>query len=573
MRTVVGLPFCVGLIGSLIACGGQAPSDARSPSGPEWFADVTDRLGLTFVHETGPPTTYLMPYAVGSGGGFLDFDNDGRLDVLLLQNAPDARGRNRLFHQEANGTFRDVSTGSGLDVAGYGMGVAVGDIHNDGWPDVLLTEYGRLRLFANRRNGTFEDVTRSAGLDSVEWGTSASFLDYDRDGWLDLFVANYVLHSRKTCRTEDGAPEFCPPNRFEGGISRLYHNLGRSARGPAGTPRFEDVTTRAGLERKGSALGVVVADFTGDRWPDIFVANDGMANGLWINRHDGTFRDEALARGVAYDAAGVYQANMGIAAGDVHGDGMLDLFVSHITSELHNLWLQGPTGSFQDRTSAMGLAYPKWRSTGFGTVFGDFDQDGALDLALANGDVWAQQTGARTRPQGDFWAPYAQRNQLFGNDGTGRFADISERNPSFSEPAGVSRGLAIGDIDGDGALDLLVTRIAASARLFRNTAPNRGHWLAIRATLPESGGRDAYGAEVVVHAGSRAWKRVVNPGFSYLVSNAPDVHVGLGQVERTDAITVVWPDGTEEQFPGGAVDRALTLRKGAGRPGERPGGS
>lgn len=555
----------VGALGLLIACGAPAQSGAPSRSG-EWFSDVTATLGPHFVHKVGGPDAYFMPKIVGSGGGLIDFDNDGRLDVYLVQNSPIEHATNRLYHQEAGGTFRDVSQGSGLDVSGYGMGVAVGDVNNDGWPDLLLTEYGRLRLFVNNHNGTFADVAAAADLHSTEWSTSATFLDFDRDGWLDLVVANYVKYVKKRCRLDkehDDVTDFCGPNAFRGGTTRLYRNLGGRA-APQGAVRFEDVTARAGLERDGSALGVVAADFTGDRWPDILVANDGMSNYLWINRHDGTFSEEAIARGIAFDAKGHELANMGIAIGDVNSDGLFDIFMTHITEELHNGWMQGPAGTFQDRTGAMGLGRPKWRSTGWGAVFGDFDQDGAVDLAWVNAKVKVESADAKKRykPKDGFWAPYFDRNQVFSNDGTGHFTDISDVNQSFSSPPGMSRGLMMGDIDGDGALDLLVANTDAPARLFRNVARDRGHWLKIRTILPELGGRDAYGAEVTVRAGSRSWKRIVNPGFSYCVSNAPDVHVGLGGVDRVDVIAVVWPDGTDEQFPGGPVDRALVLKKG-----------
>jgi enediyne biosynthesis protein E4 len=549
----------VGAAAVAIACGGPLVSSRSSRA---WLSDMTERSKLNFVHRAGPTGSYWMPQAVGSGAALFDFDNDGRLDVYLLQNAPPGEhAMNRLFHQERDGTFRDVTAGSGLDVAGYGMGVAVGDVNNDGWPDVLVTQYRGVRLFLNRQNGTFVDVTAAAGLNNADWGTSATFLDYDRDGWLDLVVANYVVYNGAVCHYNDRAKEFCAPNHFEGGISRLYHNLGASTEETV--PRFDDVTVPAGLDRKGSGLGVVVADVDGDRWPDIFVANDGMENFLWMNQRDGTFREEGAQRGVAYDATGNMAANMGIAVGDVNGDGLFDIFVTHESIEYHTAWLQGPPGTFQDRTGAIGLTRPKWRSTGFGTTFADFDQDGALDLVLANGHVAAEHHPRlkHAEPPG-FWESYGDRNEVFANDGTGRFTDISDDNPEFSNPPSVWRALAVGDIDGDGALDLLVTRIGASARLYRNVAPNRGHWLRIRTILPQFGGRDAYGAEVTVRAGQRKWKRIVNPGYSYLASNAPDVHFGLGSVDRVDAISVVWPDGTEEQFPGGRVDRVLVLRQG-----------
>jgi hypothetical protein len=259
---------------------------------------------------------------------------------------------------------------------------------------------------------------------------------------------------------------------------------------------------------------------------------------------------------------------MGIALGDVDGDGLVDLFVTHLAEELHVLWKQGPAGQFHDHTAAAGLATPGWRSTGFGTVFGDFDLDGALDLALANGSV--KHSAMARRSTGDsFWSQFEERNQLFAGDGTGRFRDLSLENEPFCGAGAVSRGLACGDIRNSGALDLLVTSVAGPARLFRNVAPRRGHWLLVRTVDPKLGGRDAYGAEVTVHAGDRRWLRLVNPGYSYLCSNDPRAHFGLGQVARVDAIDVVWPDGSEERFVGSAADQAIVLRKGEGN--RRPG--
>jgi hypothetical protein len=561
--------FCVLLIlGSLIlGCRSLDPEPtAEKPTGPPWFVDVTGEVGLDFTHDPGPsPQRYFMPQSVGSGAALFDFDNDGRLDIYLIQNGgPDSKSTNRLFHQRADGKFEDVTNGSGLDISGYGMGVAVGDINNDGYPDVLVTEYGRVRLFLNNGNGTFTDITKESGLDNPHWGTSACFFDYDRDGWLDLVIVNYVVYDEsRQCFDAAGKRDFCGPAPFPGTVARLFHNLGRTAGSKA--VRFEDVTLKSGLARyPGPGLGVVCADFNGDRWPDIFIANDGKPNHLWINQHDGTFQEEALVRGIACNGMGQAQANLGIAIGDVDGDGLFDIFVTHMMHEQHVLWKQDSRGQFHDQTAAAGLATPHWRGTGFGTVFADFDQDGALDLALANGGV--QRPAVLPPAAGaSFWGPFEERNQLFANDGTGRFRDISLQNAPFCGSAAVSRGLACGDIDNDGSLDLLVTAIGAPARLYRNVAPRRGHWLLIRAVDPALGGRDAYGAEITVQAGRRRWWRLLQPAQSYLCSCDPRVHVGLGSAERVDAIEVLWPDGTAENYPGTTADHLVVLRKGEGR--------
>jgi hypothetical protein len=564
----LGVRLALGLVLGLLLTGCRKTSaPAEEPAGPPWFRDATGELGLNFVHDAGPVGRYFMPQVMGSGAALFDYDNDGRLDIYLIQNGgPGSKSTNRLFHQRRDGKFVDVTEGSGLGVTGYGMGVAIGDVNNDGYPDVLLTEFGRIRLFLNNRNGTFTDVTREAGLDNPHWGTSACFVDFDRDGWLDLVVANYVVYSQtRPCSDHGGKRGFCGPSVFPGTVAKLYHNLGRVPGSRRREVRFEDVTVRSGLgSLSGPGLGVACADFNGDHWPDIFIANDGQPNHLWVNQHDGTFKEEAVVRGVAYNAMGHAEANMGIALGDLDGNGLFDIFVTHLTEERHVLWKQESRGLFADRTAASGLASAHYRGTGFGTVMGDFDQDGAPDLAVANGRVklgaWANRA-----PGGSFWQPYRERNQLFANEGGGQFRDISPQNEAFCGRRGVARGLACGDIDGDGALDLLVTEVAGPARILCNAVPNRGHWLMVRATDPLLGGRDAYGAEVTVHVGQRRYWRLINPGLSYLCSSDPRAHFGLGAADRVDAIEVVWPDGTQETFGGRAADRVVTLRRGQGK--------
>lgn len=559
----------------IVLCGfGCRPSKTeQTTSTPVWFEDVTAKSGLQFTHDVGTLGRYFMPETVGSGAALFDYDNDGRLDIYLVQNAgPKSASVNRLFHQGADGKFSDVSAGSGLDVAGYGMGVAIGDINNDGRPDVLVTEYGGVRLFLNEGGGRFLDLTKQAGLDNPQWATSAAFFDYDRDGWLDLVVANYIdyLESER-CFDRSGQPEYCGPNSRPGTVSRLFHNVGRSVAAAGHAVRFEDVTVKSGLgDLPGPALGVVCADFDGDRWPDILIANDAKPNSLWINGRDGTFRNEAGRRGIAYNAMGGADANMGIATGDVDGDGLLDIFITHLTEENNALWKQGPRGLFQESTAAAGLANTAWRGTGFGTVFADFDQDGFSDLAIVNGRVRrGGQTGGMAQqiiPElGPHWSAYGDRNQLFANVGNGTFRDVSPGNAPFCGTPVVGRGLACGDIDGDGAMDLLVTAVATPARLYRNVAPRRGHWLMVRAMDPALGGRDAYGAEVSVQAGGRRQVSWINPGYSYACSNDPRAHFGLGQAGRVDAITVLWPDGKQESFPGGSADQLIVLRRGAGK--------
>ena len=538
-----------------------APS-AKSPTGPEWFADITARSGLNFTHVAG--TNYFMPDQVGSGVALFDFDNDGRLDVYLVQNGGTNSGaRNQLFHQEPDGTFKNVSAGSGLDVSGRGMGAFAGDVNNDGLPDLLVTEYGAVRLFQNLGGGKFKDVTREAGLDNPRWAAPASFIDHDRDGRLDLVVGNYVDYDpTHACLDVQGRQDFCAPKAFGDTSTRLWHNTTAQ---PGGGPRFEDRTEPSGLFRApGVALGIVCADFDGDGWPDIFCADDGRPNRLFINKHNGTFTEEAAQRGLAFNAMGATAANMGVAFADVDGDGLGDLFVTHLTEEFHSLYRQGPRGLFSDQVATAGLQQPAWRGTGFGTVLADFNCDGAPDLASANGLVRRITPGhTPVAPGLDlWWARYAQKAQLFANDGAGKFRDLSPAQTALAGTALVGRSLAVGDLDNDGAPDLILCSVGGPARVLRNVAPNRGHWLKLRLLLPQQGNRDAIGAEVVVRAGGKNHWALLQPATSYLASHDPALHFGLGAATAVETIEILWPDGTKESVAGGAVDRAMVVKKG-----------
>lgn len=548
-------------------CRPSGPDIPPGEGGPKtpWFEDGTAAAGLVFRHEVQTSGRYLFHESIGSGAAVLDFDNDGWLDVYLIHNAGGAAS-NRLFRQEAGGRFRDVSAGSGLDVAGFGNGVAVGDVTNDGLPEVLVTEYDRVRLFHNLGGGRFAEVTARAGLTNAHWSVPAAFFDYDRDGWLDLVIGNYLdFDPSQRCPDARGQPDFCGPHGFHPTQTRLFRNLGS---GPGG-PRFEDVTVRAGLARSpGKAMQIVCADFDGDQWPDVWVTDDGLPNRLFVNRRDGTFAEEAVARGLAYTGTGATAANMGIALGDVDGDGMFDVFVPHLAEEHHSLWRQGPRGWFQDETARAGLLGMA-HGTGFGAVLADFDCDGAPDLAIANGLVRRQPNRLvpRRLVSGlpSFWAPYAETSQVFANHGTGRFREVSASNPAFCGDAFVGRGLVGADFDNDGGPDLLLVGIASPVRWCRNIAL-RGHWLGVRAIDPALGGRDAHGAEIVVRVGGRQRWGLVQPAHSYASSNDPRVHFGLGKATAVEGIEILWPDGTRESFPGGNVDRYLVLAKGKGRP-------
>jgi enediyne biosynthesis protein E4 len=572
------LPILAGfLLAALVClpgCRRAVPEEENAFYGddPVWFRDDTAQVGLDFHHEAGPIGRYFMPQIMGSGAALLDFDNDGRFDLYFLQNGgPGSAAHNRLFHQTEDGCFEDVSAGSGLDIAGYGMGVAVGDMDNDGWVDVYVSQYGGGRLFRNRGKGRFEDITRSAGVEQPCWGTSCAFVDYDRDGWLDLIVVNYVDYdASRSCGPVNGKGDYCQPQAFPGSAARLFHNLGRDDKGR--WLGFQDRTVAAGLAHRAPGLGVICADFNGDGWTDILAANDAAANHLWINRRDGTFVDEAMMRGVAFDGLGNTPSNMGVTLGDVDGDGRLDLFITHLTSQTHTLWRQTATGLYQDGTAAARLAMPHWRGTGFGTILVDFDNDGALDIAVVNGRVERGPERVADFPRSGglspYWQRYAERNQLFYNEGQGIFRDIGRGNKAFCGALAVSRGLVWGDFDDDGGVDVVTTAVAGPARFYRNVTADRGHWLIVRARDPARK-RDAYGAVVSFQAGGRQRISLINPGQSYLSSGDPRAHFGLGTIDHVAEICVTWPDGpldaAAEFFPCDKVDRVLVVERGKGR--------
>jgi hypothetical protein len=536
---------------------------------------------------------YFFPAIMGSGAAFLDDDLDGDLDLVLLDgnrpstHMPDGENGQRqseaatnchLFRQGSDGRFQEVTMGSGLVCAEFATGVAVGDVTNDGYPDLYVSCFGADHLFVNDRRGGYVDVSKSAGISNLRWGTSVTFGDYDRDGWLDIFVANYVDYDpAQPCLIHNGQQDFCNPAVFPRTADKLFHNVtGRGRTSQDGRMleysdvRFEDVSLESGIALKaGAGLGVVCADLNADDWPDFYVANDGHANFLWINQHNGTFREEGVLAGVAYDRLGKGQGSMGIALGDVNADLRLDLLVTNLDGESNALYRAQPDMGFVESSSVAQLSSVSFPRTGFGTALIDIDHDGDLDLLVANGRVRRDPQRSMTGVvpgSADFWKAYLEPNDLLLNRGTGVFSQCSSNKDDFLRTSGVARALVVGDVDSDGDLDLLVTSVNGRSRLLHNTARHQGHWLMVRAVLPDCGGRDALGARVTVVCGERRWVSVVAPGASYLSSHDPRLHFGLGSAEKSDAIHVVWPDGRKEYFTGGNVDRVVVVEQGRGAP-------
>ena len=557
-----------------------APGSADTAQSRKPFSEIARTVGLDFVHFNGMFGAYHFPETMGAGIALIDYDNDGDLDLYLVQGGMLEQGKppsaalfppvpgqaltDRLYRNDRvvqpDGTLRlhftDVTEASGLRASGYGMGVATGDIDNDGFVDLYVTHFGPNQLWHNEGDGTFKDWTERAAVDDPRWSVSAAFFDYDRDGWLDLFVGNYVnftLANHRPCYAPTSAQDYCSPQIYEPLLNRLYHNRGDGS--------YEDVSTKAGINRaSGGALGVVTADLNGDGWLDIYVANDGRPNQLWVNQGDGTFEDEALLAGAAVNMDGVAQGSMGVDAADFDGDGDEDLFMTHISEETNTLYVNDGQGWFQDRTAQTGVGPPSQGYTAFGTAWVDYDNDGWLDLFIANGEVKIIPALARA---GDPY-PLHQPNQLLRNLGNGRFREVTGQAGAALRLSEVSRGAAFGDIDNDGDIDILVSNNNGPVRLLLNQVGTRHHWLGLR--LLARSGRDALGARVAIYRPSQPplWRRVRTDG-SYASANDPRVLVGLGEGKEVAAVRVYWLSGLTEEWAVRSVDRYLTLREGEGK--------
>jgi hypothetical protein len=544
----------------------------------EIFTDRTKEAGIDFVHFNGMSGEHYYPEILGSGVALFDYDNDGDLDIFLVQGCmlgpdkklgqaifpPQLPLRGRLYRNDSirhvDGTctlkFTDVTEESGIDARGYGMGVAAADFNNDGWVDLYLTNFGHNQMWRNNGDGTFTEVTRESGTDVPGWSCSAAFVDYDRDGWLDLFVGSYVdfqFANPKQCLSPSGTPDYCGPLSFDPLPNRLFRNR------RDGT--FEDVTARSqiGHESHG-ALGVVCADFNGDGWIDIYVANDQRPNQLWMNQRDGTFKNEAMLAGCALDRNGAPQSSMGVDAGDLLGRGMEDLVVTNLTGEYADFYLNNGKGWFDDASYESGVALATRQYTGFGMGMLDYDNDGKLDLLIVNGAVKTIEEQAR---QGNRY-PLGQPNLLLHNLGNGHFENVSRQAGAAFSQLEVGRGAAFGDLDNDGDIDVVVVSNSGPARLLMNNVGHGRPWIGFRLVGKEYH-RDMLGTKVAVfrRKGPTLWRRAHSDG-SYCSSSDPRVLFGLGDAPEVTKVRAYWVSGRVEEWSNLPLRQYTTLREGSG---------
>jgi hypothetical protein len=560
--------------------GGSPAGEVTSKyNGQHLFKEITGEIGFDANPPLYPDGTFMTPEITPGGVAVFDYDNDGLLDILVVRHPSPlpweeqlkASAPNRLYRQQPDHTFREVPDAAGLGGKGYHHGVAVGDVNNDGYQDVYICNFGGAdEFFLNDGKGRFNAATDAAGflngktavLTSADnWSSTAAFFDADADGDLDLFVVHFAtFDSKKKCKASNAADEwdYCGPHIFPGQLATLWRN--------DGSGRFTDVTAESGIKTAARGWGVIAADLTGDGKADVFQANDEEPNQLWVNQGDGTFVDEALLRGCALNAYGSVEANMGVAIGDVRNTGSsgFDVFSTHFAGETNTLWSSQGDGLYADTTSTAGMGLIDRPFTGWGCGFIDYDNDGFLDLAIANGRV----TRGPVRPDakaGQFWNRFAEPNLLFRGDGSGKFADVSKVSGDFTKKIEVHRALAFADLQNRGSIDMLSVNLDNTLRVFRNDAvPPGHHWLQV---LPMIGKRDAQGARVTIEYGGKRQASLSLRAYSYLASNDPRVHFGLGKAAKVDSIEIAWPSGTpkRERFNVTDVNRLLVVQQGGGR--------
>ena len=523
------------------------------------FQEATSRAGIHFRHVNGATPEKYVPETIGAGGLFFDYNNDGWLDVFLVDSGSlideelSGRARCTLYRNSGDGSFTDVTVRSGIKNGAYGIGACAADYDNDGWVDLYITNFGPNILYRNNRDGTFKDVSDHAQVGSSLWSTSCALGDVDRDGDLDLYVANYIdftVENNKFCGDHvRGIRGYCHPNVYNGLPDILYRN------NADGT--FSEITKEAGISsQKGNGLGVVIGDYDNDGWPDIYVANDAVPNFLYRNQGNGSFQEVGLSAGVAVSGDGQAEAGMGTDLGDFDNDGLLDLVVTNLHVETNTLYRNLGQGIFEDVTTPAGLGEASLGLVGFGTDFLDYDNDGDLDLIVANGNVGHPMASGIS-------VAYAQRNLLFQNQGGGRFLEVGLSSGPGFELIKISRGLASGDIDNDGDLDVLVTNNGQGADLLRNEGGHRNHSLLVR-TIGQESNRDGVGTRLKLRVGTKTQSREVQAGSSYLGQNDMRVHFGLGQADRIDRLELLWPSGKVEVFENLKPNQILIILEGSG---------
>ena len=539
----------LGVAAALFAANAPAPVSVT-------FTDVTTAAGIKFVHNAGKSGKKYLPETLGSGAAFIDADGDGWQDIVLV-NSKDWTPRGRrttaaLYHNNKNGSFTDITRGSGLDVELYGVGIAVGDYDNDGKDDIYITALEGDRLFHND-GGKFSDSTKASGINNANFATSAAWLDYDKDGKLDLFVANYVQWTQKGdlwCSLDGSTKSYCTPESYKGTQSKLYHGLGGG--------KFEDVSAKAGVgDATSKSLGVSVSDIDNDGWPDIFVCNDTQPNKLYKNNRNGTFSEIGMTAGVAYGEDGVARGAMGVDSGDYDRSGKSGLLVGNFSNQMLGLYHNEGNGLFVDEAPSSTVGKESLLSLAFGVFFFDYDLDGYPDILTANGHI--EEEIGRVQPK----IHYQEPPLLFRNLGSKKFENVSNRvGATFNRPM-VARGAIYADFDHDGDLDVLLTNNGGPAKLFRNDGGNKNHWLNVR-TVGSKSNRDGIGAVVRIEsAGGKQWN-MVRSGSSYASQSDLSITFGLGADTAVNNIQVEWPSGTKQQLKGVPANQIITIDEAKG---------
>jgi hypothetical protein len=536
-----------------------APAAAAQSKPPHiQFRDITRAAGIRFVHNNGAFGKKYLPETLGPGCAFIDYDNDGYPDILLV-NGTDWPGHGRaastlkLYHNNRNGTFTDVTAKAGLAVSMYGLGVAVGDYDNDGYDDIFISAVGQSRLFHNNGNGTFTDVTRAAGLGGInEFSTSAAWVDYDKDGLLDLVVANYVQWSPEKdlfCTLDGTHKSYCTPESYKGASLRLWHNLGHG--------KFEDATAKAGLyDANSKGLGIAVLDYNQDGWPDLLLADDTQPNKLYLNNRNGTFSERGTTAGIAFSEDGVARSGMGVDAADYDRSGRPSIMITNFSNQMMALYHNEGNGLFVDEAPRSEVGRTSLLTLGFGCFFFDYDLDGWPDMFVANGHLDSDIERIQKRIK------YRQPPHLFRNLGNGKFANVTASSGAAFATPRVARGAAYADIDNDGDLDLLITTNGGPAVLFRNDGATN-HSLRVKLVGTRSN-RDGIGAVVRVHSGSDRQWQMLRSGSSYLSQSELVLTFGLGANAQNSEVEVQWPSGQMDRLQSVAADQTVTIEEGRG---------